>query len=87
MWGRDMRDSIRIKTRDEQTALALAYYFLARFDPALIEEPDAWEVRVETESEDDLPHVLGILDDQLHDPGRSIAVLFNGEPYTPYERI
>ena len=81
-----MRDLTRIKTKDEQTALALAYYFLARFGPALIEEPDAWEVRVETESEDDLPHVLGILNDQLGDPGRSIAVLFNGEPYAPHEQ-
>ncbi len=78
-----MRDLIRIKTKDEQTALALTFYFLARFYPSLIEEPEEWEVRVETESEDDLPHVLGILDDQLDDPRRSIAVLFNGEPYTP----
>jgi len=44
-------------------------------------------VRVETESEDDLPHVLGILKDRLDDPGRSIAVPFNGEPYTPHEQL
>ena len=63
-----MLDSIRITTADEQTALALAYYFLARFHPELVEEQGGWEVRLETESEDDLPDLLSILYDRLQAP-------------------
>ena len=43
-------------------------------------------VVVETESEDDLPDLLGILYDQLHAQDCPIDVLFNGEPYSPKER-
>jgi len=82
-----MQDTIRIKTTDEQTALSLAHYDLARFHPQLSREHDEWNVVVETESEDDLPDLLGILYEQLHAQGRSIDVLFNGEPYTPRERL
>ena len=81
-----MLDTIRIKTKDEETALSLAHYHLARFHPELIHERDEWEVVVETESEDDLPDLLSILYDQLHAPHRSLDVLFNGEPYSPNER-
>ena len=81
-----MLDTIRIKTKDEQTALSLAHYHLARFHPELTHEHEEWNVVVETESEDELPDLLGILYDQLHAPDRSIDVLFNGEPYTPNER-
>jgi hypothetical protein len=78
-----MIDTIRIKTKDEQTALALAHFHLARFHPELIHGPEEWDVIVETDSEDDLPDLFSILKDQLHAPGRSIEVLFNGEPYSP----
>jgi hypothetical protein len=81
-----MIDTIRIKTKDEQTALALTHFHLARFHPELIEGSDEWNVVVETDSEDDLPDLLSILYDQLHAPDRSIDVLFNGEPYSPAER-
>jgi hypothetical protein len=78
-------DTIRVKTNDEQTALSLAHYHLARFHPELTHEHEEWNVVVETESEDDLPDLLGILYDQLHAPDSSIDVLFNGEPYSPSE--
>jgi hypothetical protein len=81
-----MQDTIRVRTRDEQTALSLAHFHLARFHPALTLEHEEWNVVVETESEDDLPDLLGILYDQLHAPDRSINILFNGEPYLPNER-
>jgi hypothetical protein len=79
-------DTIRIRTKDQQTALSLARYHLVRFHPELIHGRDEWEVVVETESDDDLPDLLSILYDQLHAPDRSIDVLFNGEPYSPNER-
>ena len=78
-----MIDTIRIRTKDEQTALALAHFHLARFHPELIQEREAWDVVVETDSEDDLPDLLSILREQLRAPDRSIDVLFNGEPYSP----
>ena len=78
-----MMDTIRIRTKDEQTALALANFYLARFHPALSHESDQWDVVVETDSEDDLPDLLGILKEQLRAPDHSIDVLFNGEPYSP----
>ena len=81
-----MLDTIRIRTKDEQTALSLAHDDLARFHPQLITGPEQWDLVLETESEDDLPDILGILYDQLHAPDRSIEVLFNGEPYSPIER-
>jgi hypothetical protein len=81
-----MIDTIRIRTKDEQTALSLAHYDLARFHPVLSQENEEWNVVVETESEEDLPDLLSILYDQLHAPDRSIDVLFNGEPYSPRER-
>jgi hypothetical protein len=81
-----MQDTIRIRTKDEQTAISLAHYHLARFHPELSLEHEEWNVVVETESEDDLPDLLGILYEQLHAPDRSIDVLFNGEPYSPRER-
>ena len=61
-----MLDTIRIKTKDEQTAATLAHDLLARYHPELIHEREEWQVLVETESEDDLPDLLGILYDQLH---------------------
>ena len=81
-----MLDSIRIKAKDEQTAVSLAHDLLARFHPTLIHEREEWEVRVESESEDDLPDLLSILYDQLHAPDRSVDVLINGEPYQPTRR-
>ena len=81
-----MLDTIRVRTKDEQTALSLAHDQLARFHPELIHISEEWDVVVETESEDDLPDLLSILYDQLHAPDRSIEVLFNGEPYSPNER-
>lgn len=81
-----MLDTIRIKTKDEQTAATLAHDLLARYHPELIHEREEWQVLLETESEDDLPDLLGILYDQLHAPDRSLEVLFNGEPYSPNER-
>ena len=80
----DMLDTIRIRTTDEETALALAHFHLARFHPELIRGSEEWDVVVETESEDDLPDLLSILREQLQAAsGRSIDVLFNGEPYAP----
>jgi hypothetical protein len=81
-----MLDTIRIRTKDELAARALAYDDLARFHPALTREHEEWNVVVETESEDDLPELLRSLYDQIHAPDRSIDVLFNGEPYSPNER-
>ena len=81
-----MRDTIRVKTNDEQTAVSVAHDLPARFHPELIHERDEWHVVVETESEDDLPDLLSILYDQLQVPDRSIDVLFNGEPYSPKKR-
>jgi hypothetical protein len=78
-----MIDTIRIRTKDEGTALSLARVHLARFHPELIQGSEDWNVVVETDSEEDLPDLLGILHDQLHAPDRSIDVLFNGEPYSP----
>ena len=75
-----MRDSIRIRTDDEQTAVALAYYYLARFYPDLVRERDGFEVRIESESEDDLPHIFAILDGGLDGASAALSVLFNGEP-------
>ncbi len=70
---------------DEQTAVSLAHDLLV-FHPSLIHEREEWEVRVESESEDDLPDLLNILYDQLHAPDRSVDVLINGEPYSPNQR-
>ena len=81
-----MLDTIRVKTKDEQTAISLVHYHFARLHPALVHEHEEWNVVVETESEDDLPDLLGILYDQLQAQERSIDVLFNGEPYSPKER-
>jgi hypothetical protein len=80
-----MLDSIRIKTRDEQTAVALAEDILARYRPRLVQEHDEWEVRVESESEDDLPDLLGILRERLHGSESSFDVVVNGETL-PLER-
>jgi len=76
-----MFDSIRIIARDEQTAVSLAGDISARFRSELIHERDEWEVRVEGESEDDLPDLLGILHERLHGSDSSIAVIVNGERY------
>jgi hypothetical protein len=82
-----MFDSVRIKTKDKQTAVTLAHDLPARFQPQLVHEgKKKWEVRVESESEDDLPDLLSILYDQLHAPDRSVDVLINGEPYQPTQR-
>ena len=81
-----MLDTIRFKTKDEQTAVSVAHDIPARFHPALIQEREEWHVVVETESEDDLPDLLSILYDQLQVPDRPIDVLLNGEPYSPKKR-
>ena len=81
-----MIDTIRIRTKDEQTARSLALDELARFHPELIEGSEEWNVVVETDSEADLPDLLGILNEQLHARDRAFDVLFNGEPYTPRAR-
>jgi hypothetical protein len=79
-----MFDSIRIRTSDEQTALTLTEDVLARFRPHLVHESEGeWEVRVESESEDDLPDLLGILYDRLRAPEPSLDLLINGELYRP----
>ncbi len=76
-------DTIRIRTRDERTALELALDRLARFNPALSHDQEQWEVVVETETDDDLPDLLGLLYEQLHSPERTIDLFYNGEPYRP----
>ncbi len=81
-----MLDSVRILTRDEQTAVTLAHEVLARFQPELVREREEWEVRIESTSEDDLPDLLTILYDQLHAPDPSIDVLINGELYSVEHR-
>jgi hypothetical protein len=79
-----MFESVRIRTRDEATAVTLANDLLARFHPRLVHEDDAeWEVQVDSEADDDLPDILGILHDRLHSADPTIDVLIDGEPYTP----
>jgi hypothetical protein len=78
-------DTVRIKTKDEQTALTLAREELARFRPELVRESETeWELRLESESDDDLPDLLGILYARLNDPAPSIELLINGEHYSPH---
>ena len=78
-----MLDSVRIKTRDEQTAITLAHDLLGRFQPALLHEGEEWQVWVESADSDELPELLHILYDRLHAPEPSIEVLINGELYLP----
>ena len=80
-----MFDSIRIKARDEQTAVTVARDLPAQLRPRLVHEGEEWEVQVESESDDDLSDLLSILYDRLHSPDRSVNVLVNGEPYQPVQ--
>lgn len=79
-----MLDSVRIKARDEETALGLAHDLGGRFRPELVHPSESeWEVRLESESDDDLPDLLGILYERLRAPEPTIDVLINGERYLP----
>ena len=75
-----MLDTIRIRTRDEQTAVTLANDLLARFRPTLSHEQDEWELVVEGETEDDVPDLVSILRQRVSDPDSSVSLLVNGEP-------
>jgi hypothetical protein len=81
-----MLDSVRIKTKDELTAVTLAHDVLARFQPELVRGSEEWELWIESASEDDLPDLLTILYDRLHVPDPSIDVLINGELYSVEHR-
>jgi hypothetical protein len=77
-------DSVRIKARDEETALRLAHDLGSRFSTALVHPSESeWELRLESESDDDLPDLLGILYERLRAPEPTIDVLINGERYLP----
>lgn len=78
-----MLDSVRIKAADEQTAVTLVHDLEFRFRAKLVHEPElGWEVRVESESEDDLPDLLEVLNERLRTEHPSIEVLIDGEAYT-----
>jgi hypothetical protein len=79
-----MFDSVLIKTKDKDTAVKLTNDLQARFEPALVQKDEQqWEVQFESDTDNDRPELLSILNDRLRAPGPSIDVLINGEPYLP----
>lgn len=78
-----MLDSLRIRTETEEAAVGVAHDLESRFRLALHQEGDAaWEVTVESESDDDLPDLIAILRERLQQTP-PIEVLIDGVPYTP----
>ncbi|HUK45322.1 MAG TPA: hypothetical protein VLV28_08500 [Gaiellaceae bacterium] len=76
-----MFDSVRIKAGVQQSALELAEQVPAYLRPTVAEEDGGWEVRVETESEDDLPDLLAVLRARLPGADPAVEVIVNGETY------
>jgi hypothetical protein len=78
-----MFDSVVVKTKDEETAVAVAESLYERFRPQLLHEGDGWQVWIESADEDELPDLLGALHERLRAPEPSIQVLINGGEYRP----
>lgn len=79
-----MLDSFRIRTSNQEAAVAVAHDLESRFRLALHQEGDAaWEVTVESESDDDLPDLIAILRERLRQQTPPIEVLIDGVPYAP----
>ena len=76
-----MFDTIRVLTRDEETAVLLANDLLARFSPTLTHEQEEWQLVMESETDDDLPDLVTILRQRLPDADSSLSLLVNGERF------